>query len=250
MTKAPYPTEDELHAFVDDELSASRQAEIASVLRDEPALAQRVAAYRADRERLRSALRGIAEEPIPTAWISLIKEATERRHRAMMTRRLAIAASVGLVVSAGAIAGWRWLRRDTILAEAEAARDGRLTGRTTALVEPLPPVAERDTRLQSALGMHVRVPNLNRFGFQLARLDLFDGRGGVAAQLEYQDSGHRVLTIYVRPSDGNVRFDLLQRDGTRVCVWQDDVVGAVIIAPMPAGEMLRIAASAYADLNL
>jgi hypothetical protein len=33
-------------------------------------------------------------------------------------------------------------------------------------------------------------------------------------------------------------------------VWQDDVVGAVIIAPISAAEMLRIASSAYTDLNL
>src|SRR5271166_3016093 len=115
MTKAPYPTEDELHAFVDDELSASRQAEIASVLRDEPALAQRVAAYRADRERLRSALRGIAEEPIPTAWISLIEEATARRHRAMMTRRLAIAASASPRWPRPTPPGLRWRRSPTVV---------------------------------------------------------------------------------------------------------------------------------------
>jgi len=250
MTNAPYPTETELHAFIDDELSASRQAEIARILRNEPALAQRIAAYRADRERLRSALRDIAEEPIPAAWRALIEAATARRQRAVMTRRLALAASVGLAVSAGGIAGWRWLGRDTILAEAEAARDGQLAGRSTTLAEPLPPVAARDALLESKLGMHVRVPDLNRFGFQLARLDLFDRPGGAAAQLQYQDYGQRVLTIYVRPSDGTVRFDLLRRGATRVCVWQDNVVGAVIIAPMSAGEMMRVAASAYMDLNL
>ena len=54
----------------------------------------------------------------------------------------------------------------------------------------------------------------------------------------------------MRASDGTVRFDLLRRGRARVCVWQDDVVGVVIIAPMSAGEMMRVASGAYAALNL
>ena len=47
-----------------------------------------------------------------------------------------------------------------------------------------------------------------------------------------------------------VRFDLLRHGSTRVCIWQDNVVGAVVIAPMSAGEMMRVASSAYTALNL
>ena len=58
------------------------------------------------------------------------------------------------------------------------------------------------------------------------------------------------LTIYVRPSDGTVQFDIIRHGDTHVCVWQDDVVGAVITASVSAAEMLRIASSAYTSLNL
>ena len=166
-----------------------------------------------------------------------------------MTRRFALAASVALVASVAVAARWPWRRGDTILAEAEAARDGHLEGRLAA-ADPLPPPAARDTALRSTLGMNVREPDLRRFGFQLARMDLFGRPGGGAAQLRYSDPGQRALTIYVRPSDGQVQFDIIRRGETHVCVWQDDVVGAVIMAPVSAAEMLRIASSAYTSLNL
>jgi hypothetical protein len=81
-------------------------------------------------------------------------------------------------------------------------------------------------------------------------MDLFGRPAGGAAQLRYSDPDQRALTIYVRPSDGTVQFDIIRRGETHICVWQDDVVGAVIMAPVSAAEMLRIASSAYTSLNL
>jgi anti-sigma factor RsiW len=248
MTAPRYPTEEELHAFIDHELDASRRAEIMAVLRDDPLLAARVVAYEADGELLRVALGGVAEQPVPAAWAARIEAAMAPRHGMVATRRNAIAASVALAISAAAAARWQWGGGDGLLAEAESARDGRLVGRP--MPAELQPPASRDALLRSTLGMLVRVPDLQRFGFHLANMDVFDGAPNGAAQLRYLDVSRRLLTIYVRRSDGTVRFDLLRRDSTRVCVWQDDVVGAVIIAPVTAGEMLRIASRAYSDLNL
>jgi anti-sigma factor RsiW len=244
------PTEEELHAFVDNELSPPRRAEIAQILSDDAELAGRVAAYAADRDRLRLALRGIAGQTVPAAWSARIEAAMAPKPATVATRRYAIAASVALVLSAAAIARWTWPRGDTILADAQAARNGTLAGRSQILTEPLPPLATRNALLQSTVGLHVRAPDLHRFGFQLAGLALFGPPGAGAAQLQYRDGMQRVLTIYVRPSDGTVRFDLLRQGSMRVCVWQDDVVGAVIMADMSAGEMMRVASRAYSDLSL
>jgi anti-sigma factor RsiW len=253
MMQPPYPTEYELHAFIDDELDPARRAEIDAILRDDPLLAARVAAYQSDRDLLRMALGGIAQEPLPSAWAARIEAAMIPRRKivpkVVMTRRFALAASVALVASAGVVVRWQWPRDNTILAEAEAARDGRLDGRL-AEADPLPPPASRDALLRSTLGMIVRAPDLGRFGFQLARMDLFGRPAGGAAQLRYSDPDQRALTIYVRPSDGTVQFDIIRRGETHICVWQDDVVGAVIMAPVSAAEMLRIASSAYTSLNL
>jgi len=246
MSDPRYPTEDEIHAYVDGELAPGRDQEVADILRADQGLAARVAAYRADRDNLRQALAGIMAAPLPIGWEARITAATARPR--VLPRRQAIAASLALVLTAGAAATVFWRRRDTILADALAAREGGLgdTTQTEALSDP----ATR-ARLASALGLKVQAPDLRRFGFQLARLEVsHPGAPSRAAQLEYLDASGRRLSIYVRPSDGTVRFDLLHEGTARICVWQDDVVGAVIIAPMSAGEMMRVASSAYAALNL
>jgi anti-sigma factor RsiW len=245
---APPPGEDELNAFVDGELSPARREAVAAMLRADPALAARVAAYRSDSELLRVALAGIVEAPLPEVWAAQIEAAMRSRPKVVTTRRFAVAASVVLAASLGVVAWWRWPRGDTIVTEAEAAREGHLDGRLEG--DPLPPPATRDALLGSALGMHVQVPDLERFGFRLARLELFGPQGRRAAQLRYSDTAGRDLTIYVRSSDGTVRFDILRRGDTRVCVWEDEVVGAVIIARVSAAEMLHIATGAYTALNL
>ena len=238
-------TEDELHAYVDGALDDARQGEVADLLRKDAVLAGRVAGYRRDRDCLVAALSGAAARPIPAGWAERIEAATARRRPPSIDRRTALAASVALALAGGAAVTWRWSRRDTILADAQSARDGRMAAETSAS-SALGDPATRDARLEAALGLPVRTPNLRRFGFQLARVDVF----ARAVQLGYADAQRRDLTIYIRRSDGSVRFDLLRQGANRLCIWQDDVIAAVIIAPLSAGEMMRVASSAYDDLNL
>ena len=252
MISPSHPTEDELHAFIDDELTASRRAEIAAILREDPALAAKVAAYQSDRDRLRMAFESLADQPPRAEWVARIETAMATPRRTFMTRRVALAGGatgMALAASVAAYVYWQRPRGPAIVAEAEAARAGQLGGRLAG-TDPLPPSVTRDAMLQSALGMRVRAPDLQRYGFRLSRLELFGTAGAGSAQLQYTGAGDRILTIYVRASDGTVHFDIIRRGRTRVCVWQDDVVGAVIIAPVSAAEMLHIASSAYTDLNL
>ncbi len=242
MTDKTYPTEDEIHAYVDGALDPVRREEVTGMLHREAALAARVAAYVADRDALRQALVGIMGKPLPPAWPARIEAATQKR--VTLPRRRAMAAGAAAVLAAGAGAALLWPKGDGILTDALAARaEGLRSGLQVAGAG----AAVQNERLAEALGLKVRAPDLTHFGFHLARLEVNDRR---LAQMDYRDAAGRRLTIYVRPSDGTVRFDLLKAGAARVCVWQDDVVGAVIIAPMSAGEMMRVASSAYVALNL
>ena len=238
-------SEDELHAYVDGALDSARHREIADILSANAVLAARVAQYARDRDALRLAVTSLSAGPLPAAWAARIKAATAPKRPAILRRRYAIAASLALLVG-GAATAWWWPEGDTILADALAIRNGTF-GRGAFLPASLLADANtRDARLASALGLPVRAPDLQRFGFQLAAMELF----AHAAQLRYADRKRRDLTIYVRPSDGTVRFDMLRHGVQRVCIWQDNVVGAVIVAPLSAGEMMRVASKAYGDLDL
>jgi anti-sigma factor RsiW len=244
MTRPAPIAEAELHAFMDGELPPGRAAEVQAALAAEPALAARLAAYRADQLRLRELFGPIAERPLPQAWLTRIAGHSAKRPVPGI-RRMAIAAALVLGLVGGAVTLLRH-GSDSILAEAAAARDGTLAPTSIVTGSNLAqPGADR--MLKAALGLNVRPPDLAKFGYHLVLVDFYRGP---AAGLVYRNAQATELTIYVRKSKGDARFDLLRRGKLRVCIWQDDVVSAVMTGDMPAGEMMRVASAAYSSLDM
>jgi anti-sigma factor RsiW len=68
--------------------------------------------------------------------------------------------------------------------------------------------------------------------------------------LFYRDRTGRLFTLYLRHSDGMVRFDQFMRDGLRICVWQDEEVGTVMAGNVSTADMQRLASLAYTGLTL
>ncbi len=66
MTDPKIPvTEDELHAFVDDELPAERRADVEAWLNAHPDDAERVRSWRSMADLLHARYDAVAEEPVP-----------------------------------------------------------------------------------------------------------------------------------------------------------------------------------------
>jgi anti-sigma factor RsiW len=186
---------------------------------------------------------GWKPRPLPAAG-GLWRTLAASLPRGGNARLWAIAACVALLLGLGLL----WPLQppgDTLLRQAEAARAGRTAAILALQDTTLPSAASRDALLRQATALPVRAPDLRRLGWRLDALATFRG----AAQLRYGNAAGEQLTIYLRRSTGEPRFDLLRAGKLRVCVWQDDVTSAVIIADMPAGPMMRLAAAAYRDLN-
>jgi anti-sigma factor RsiW len=250
MSEAQRIEEEDLHAYIDGELDPVRHAQVDAALADDPALAYRVEQFRADKMRLAEIFGPVARQPLPAAWTRRIETALAPKPARPTAWLMALAASVLLALTGGGIALLRQ-PADTILAEAAAAHDRQTPPDVELKGQSLPPELARNQLLLASLGMKVRAPDLSRFGYKLTAVDVFHHRfAETAAGLVYQTAQGTELTVYVRKSGGTPRFDLLRRGKLRVCVWQDDVVGAVITGDMSAGEMMRIASRAYADLNL
>jgi anti-sigma factor RsiW len=135
---------------------------------------------------------------------------------------------------------------DQILAQAESVRQsgaGAVTRVTGTALEDAP---ARDAMLTAATGLKLHTPDLGKLGWRLAELDTYKQ----AAALRYRAADGRALTLYVRRSNGTPRFDLLRNGALRTCIWQDEVVGAVMMGEMTAGQMMRVASAAYVALNL
>jgi len=281
MTAADHFGHEDLSAFIDGELPPERAAILAAALRADPALAQREAALRRDRDLLAQAYAPLARAPVPAAWLARIESAVAPSAEIAIDAGARTPAESGLqpamesgssivpfrprkqLLAAPPIwAGWAACAclalifgaavllqapmGDALLRQATLARSGQSAPLTTLADAALPPPDRQRALLRQATGLPVRAPDLHRLGWQLAALTTYPG----AAQLRYRNDTGAMLTMYVRRSTGAPHFDLLRDGKLRVCVWQDEVVGAVIMGEMQAGQMMRVAGAAYADLDL
>lgn len=109
----------------------------------------------------------------------------------------------------------------------------------------------RNQILTAALEMPLQAPDLEKMGYRLDEVRVYSGvPGGKAVGLSYRDAQMRLFTLYLRHPSSPPRVDLYQREGVRICIWQDDVLGTVMLGEMSAAAMARIASLAYSGLNL
>jgi anti-sigma factor RsiW len=87
-------------------------------------------------------------------------------------------------------------------------------------------------------------------GYKLVGLRIYNNaQSGKAAELLYRHTSGRMFALYLRHPSGAPRFDQYKQGNLRVCIWQDDVIGAVMTGEMSAAEMQRLASLAYTGLE-
>lgn len=192
------PTEDELHAFVDDRLPAARRAEVQAWLTANPQQAARLAAWSADARRLRAALAGFAEQPVdPGLELAPLR----RRLRQRRQRRLASAALLVLAVGLGGLGGWQ-AREVTLAARELPMADAVQAHRLFADAGALDIQANDPARLQAWLGRHFnrvgRLPDLSGYGLQPVGARLLSNEAGPAALLVFEDRQGLRISVFLR----------------------------------------------------
>jgi anti-sigma factor RsiW len=257
-TTHPGISEEELHAFIDCELDLGRAAEIERIAESDPLLERRIVAFRSDKQRLLEVYGPIAELPVPEHWLRMIEShaAPERRvaARRFMPPQLLAAIAACLLL----LAGWGLSsfyphpsKEDAVISEALAARQNVLHPEQTFAAASLQQSNRRDLLLSNALAMRIKTPDLARMGYRLDSIRTFSGiPGGTAVELDYRNEQNTLFTLYLRRPTAPPRVDILERDGVRICIWQDDVVSAVMTGKMTAGEMARLASLTYSGLFL
>jgi len=248
--------DDELHGFIDGELTSVRAAEIAKLIAGDALLGARVAALRSDKDKLTRIYGKIGEHPLPPEWLSLIERRAIQRPRFFplhIAMRRATALAAGVVLILGVWLTYQQIgsqREDVIVAEAFAARSETMPAQQSFAATAFATPEMADQVLTTALGMMLKAPDLNRMGYSLATVRTYsDVPGGSSVELDYRNAENRLFTLYLRRPSGPARIELLERAGTRICIWQDDVLGTVMLGEMSAGEMARLASLAYAGLT-
>lgn len=233
-------TEEDLHAFIDGELTADRADMVEAAIKADPALADIVAAYQADKMFMKRLYGPVADRPVPQHLVDLARghgasDAGGARPGGRWRIYGAVAAMLAvLVTGAGLLTR---MPGSDVVSEALDARS-----QTLALAADLGRYNDALSRIVDA---KVKVPDLSRAGYQLAGIGIADD----AATIAYRDSQGGLFTIYLRPSDGTVRFDQFKQADLRICVWQDDRLSMVMAGEMSAAVMQKLASMAYVGLT-
>lgn len=256
----PILTDTELHACVDGELAPARHAEVEALLAADPAAAERVRAYRAQKQALRDLFAPVLDEPIPA---SLLEAATPpQRARALPRWSLQrIAASVFIALFGGLFG---WLAHDRYQPAELMARSAQLSHQAAIahavfspdVRRPVEISAEHEdqlvTWLSKRLGTPVRPPKLGPLGYELIGGRLLAGNSGPVAQFMYQDASGQRLTLYVStevPGNRDTAFRYAQEGPINVFYWIDGTYGYALSASIPKSELARIATAVYDQLD-
>jgi anti-sigma factor RsiW len=259
MKAALLLTNDDLHGYVDGQLSPEHAAQVSSVLEREPEFAARVTDIRQQNARLRDALDPWLAEALPRSLVDAAKPPRLRRDRGARRAWLvpAFAAAASLLIGIGL--GWQF-RGETLQQAGTPVTFPRQAAITHALyagdanrpVEIWANEEERMVRwLSKRLSFQLHAPNLNDVGFALVGGRLVAGNEKPGALFMYENADKQRISLLVRKDGEPARetaFRYALENGVGVFYWIDDSCGYALSGNLDRGQLLSIARVVYGQL--
>jgi anti-sigma factor RsiW len=253
MTDGNTPvTEDELHAYVDGELPADRQAAVAAWLATHEDAAAQVAAWRAQAETIRARYGATIDEPVPER---LKLERVMRKDRSWGA--IAAAAACVAFLLGGAVG---WFAHGVTAAPAsgfEKLAGDALEAYKLYTVEVRHPVeVPGDQRahmmrwLSKRLGYEQRIPDLSALGLKLVGGRLLPGPDGAAAFYMYEGASGERFTIYcsrTKVPESALRYK--HSDRVAAIYWVDDTRAYVVSGPADRDRMEKVTKAIYEQVD-
>jgi anti-sigma factor RsiW len=195
------PSERDLHAYVDHQLSDADRRLVETFLATDPEVAAQVRAWQQDAQTLRAALGGALQQPSnPDLDPAVIRQRLKRQSR----RHLASAAVLLIAVSVGGFSGWQ--AREMTLASPQLPMTDALQAYRLIAQQGLLPAdyqASDDGDMQGWLDRYFtqanRLPDLSDAGFKPVSGRLLSTEQGPAAMVVYENQGGQKVSFYVRP---------------------------------------------------
>src|SRR5438105_6348499 len=248
MTDPNIPvTEDELHAYIDNELPAERRGDVETWLASHPDDAARVQSWRAMAEALHARYDSVIDEAVPKR---LDIERLVQQPRKWVYG--AIAATLAAFIVGG---GTGWLARGA------AAGPSAFQNLTVDAIEahrlyvvevrhPVEVPGNERSHLQQWLtkrcGWGVRAPDLAGAGLKLVGGRLLPGSAGPASFMMYESASGERFTIYTAKSTAEttqMRYASQESDGA--LFWADHGVGYVVSGGSDRDRLTQIARLVY-----
>lgn len=238
------PSDYDLHAYVDGELSARRRAEVEAWLASHPDAAARVRDYQSIQKALHGRFDSILTE---TATLPPVY----RRERLPFVLRAAVLA--GLMLASGVV-GWSLGNRvgsdvpAVVLADLvqPAAFAHRIYSTDTRYPVEIPAIEQAALNHWVSQRMHtdLRAPDLSAKQFTFIGGRLLPSTNRMAAQFMYEDKQGERLTLYVRRithQTGLNDFQYRELDGLQIFYWVDNAMGFAVIADLKPAQLIEVA---------
>ena len=248
MTDPKIPvTEDELHAYVDNELPAERRGDVEAWLAAHPEDGQRVQSWRAMAETLHARYDQVANEPVPKR---LELERLVRPPRKWVYG--AMAASL-LAFIAGGGTGWVLHGATAKPSTFQSFTDDALDAHRLYVVEVRHPVevpgserAHLQQWLTKRCGWDVFAPELGATGLKLVGGRLLPGPNGPASFLMYESASGERFTVYTaKASTGATQMRFTTQDKDGALFWTDRGVGYVVSGSSDRERLTQVARMVY-----
>src|ERR1700676_941817 len=234
MTDPRIPvTEDELHAYIDDELPAERRGDVEAWLAAHPDDAARGRSWRTMADALNARDDAVAEEPVPKRLEieRLVRQPRQWIYGTIAATLLAFIAGGGVGWLAHGVAATPSAFQNLTLDALDAHRLYVVEVRHPVEV----PGSER-THLQQWLtkrcGWTVRAPERDATGLKLVGGRLLPGPTGPASFLMYESASGERFTLYTsraKTETAQMRYTAAENSGAMY--WSEDGVGYVLSVP-------------------
>ena len=265
MNKLPL-SEADLQAWVDGRLPESRRAEVEDYLAAQPGEAERLNAYREQRDALRQHFDPVLDETLPARLRQLAQHApaaVDRQKRPLLERWSLQRIAAGLVIALlGGAAGWfghdRYQGGERVAQMTPLPRQAAIAHVVYSpdVRRPVEVTADQEDQLvkwlSKRLGTPVSPPKLGALGYELIGGRLLPGNSGPVAQFMYHDGSGQRLTLYVSTEDTVSRdtgFRFAKEGPVNVFYWVDGKFGYALSAGIDKGELARVATAVYDQLE-
>jgi anti-sigma factor RsiW len=247
-------TEDEFHAYVDDQLGAERRDAVEAWLAAHPEDAARVASWRNQAELVRARFGTIGSGELP----SRLNGARLMRQRRRGRATLAIAAVLAAFI-VGGVAGWfaRSAGAMTASSDLNLFTSDALEAYRLYVVEVRHPVeVPGDQRphlvewLSKRLGSPLLAPQLVKMGLKLVGGRLLPGPTGASAFFMYEAASGERFTLYCgHTTDRQTALRYTAGEQNAAYYWVDQNLAYVLSGPAERDKLHQIAQAAYDQID-
>ena len=277
--KQPPITPDDLHAYADGLLPASRVKQVEAYLAENSSEAARVADYRAIDQALGQAFDDVVTEPVPDEMLDIVSN--KKRHPgtqlASSLRRWApiygtqsVASFPGFRMLIAASLTWLaiglgvgWMANGSMAPGVDPFDRLTRAAQTAYAVyspEKLHPVEVNAARsdhlsswLSNRLGRHVPIPSLMDLGYSFVGGRLLTGHEKPAAMLMYQNTKGQRLVLYVsteldQTQDAPMEFE--QSPDAAVVTWARNGTGFGVAGSFDEDELMPAANLVRAQISI